>query len=183
MCVRETSGMPSPLDIRAATLADLQTLADFVTDLGYSARREALLAMLWPLLEDFRHILLLGEDRDRGVVALLSMSARPVMRLQGWVGSIEEFVVRPGVRGRGFGDRMLQFAKGLAAERGWIRLEAVVTRSRESHRRGFLLARGFVQADSVTYRWGVLEGRHQTPPALYPEARPVAAGRIRALRP
>ena len=42
-----------------------------------------------------------------------------------------------------------------------MRLESVVTRRREVHRRGFLLARGFVQADSATYRWGLLEGRHQ----------------------
>jgi hypothetical protein len=60
---------------------------------------------------------------------------------------------------------------GVAAERGWVRLEAIVTRRRESHRRGFLLGRGFAQTDSVTYRWGILEGRHQTPPRLRPETR------------
>lgn len=79
--------------------------------------------------------------------------------------------MRPEAQNRGFGERMLQYAKGLAAKRGWVRLESVVTRRRESHRRGFLLSRGFVQADSVTYRWGLLEGRHPTPPALDQETR------------
>jgi len=159
--------MPSTLNIRAATPADLPTIVAFITDLGYAARHEVLMTMLAPMLEDLRHIVLLGEDGSRGVVALLSISSRPVLRLQGWIGTIEEFVVRPGLRDRGIGDRMLQYAKGLAVERGWVRLETVVARRRESHKRGFLLERGFVQADNVTYRWGRLEGRHQTPPAIY----------------
>ena len=163
--------MPTTLSIRAATPADLSTIGAFVSNLGYPTRREVLLAMLGPMLEDPRHVVLLGEDGSHGVVALLTLSSRPVLRLQGWIGTIEEFVVRPGVRDRGIGDRMLQYAKGLAAERGWVRLETVVARKRESHRRGFLLERGFVQADNVTYRWGRLEGRHQSPPALHPEKR------------
>ncbi|HEV8529988.1 MAG TPA: hypothetical protein VGT00_01065 [Methylomirabilota bacterium] len=57
-------------------------------------------------------------------------------------------------------------AKGLATERGWARLETVVARKRESNRRGFLLSRGFVAGDCVTYRWGMHEGRHQAPPVF-----------------
>ena len=144
--------MATALSIRPATPADLQTIGDFITSLGYSVRGAVLLGTLAPMLEDRRHSVLLGEDEHHSVVAFLSLSSRPVLRLQGWVGTIEEFVVRPGVRDRGIGDRMLQYAKGLAAERGWARLEVVMTRRRESHRRGFLLARGFVQADSVTCR-------------------------------
>jgi len=163
--------MPTTLVIRPVTATDLPAIGDFIAGLGYTARSEVLLAMLGPMLEDRRYILLKGEAEDLGVVVLMSLSSRPVLRLQGWVGTIEELVVRPEVRARGFGDRMLQYAKGLAAERGWVRLEAVVTRRRESHRRGFLLGRGFVQADSVAYRWGLLEGRHPTPPALNLEMR------------
>jgi N-acetylglutamate synthase-like GNAT family acetyltransferase len=165
--------MPVPLTIRPATSADLQTIGDFIADLGYSAQRATLLPVLAAMLDDRRHYVLLGEEDGRGVVGLLTLSSRPVLRLQGWVGTIEELAVRPGLRGRGIGDRMLQYAKGLAAERGWVRLETIVTRRRESHRRGFLLARGFVQADSVAYRWGLLEGRHQLPPDLYPERRSI----------
>jgi len=162
--------MKTTLVIRPVTPNDLQVIGDFITDLGYTARREALLAMLGPMLEDRRNIVLKGEDEDHGVVVFMSLSSRPVLRLQGWVGTIEELVVRPGLRERGIGDRMLQYAKGLAAERGWVRLESVVTRRREVQ--GFLLARGFIQADSATYRWGLLEGRHQAPPTIHHETRP-----------
>ena len=171
METRETPDMPATLNIRAATLADVQAIGAFINELGYGARRDALLGVLGPMLEDRRHIVLLGEGEDGGVVACLSLSSRPVLRLQGWIGTIEEFVVRPDVRDRGIGDRMLQSAQGLAAERGWGRLEALVTRRRESNRRGFLFAGGFVQADSVAYRWGLLEGRHQVPPILASEGR------------
>lgn len=169
MPVRQTPRMQTTLVIRPACSSDLPAIGDFIADLGYPARRDVLLAMLGPMLEDRRYLLLKGEAEDLGMVVLMSLSSRPVLRLQGWVGTIEELVVRPEVRGRGFGERMLQYAKGLAAERGWARLEAVVTRRRESHRRGFLLSRGFVQTDSATCRWGLLEGRHPTPPALSPE--------------
>lgn len=169
MSVRKTPRMPMTLVIRPVTATDLPVIGDFIADLGYTARRDVLLTMLGPMLEDRTNILLKGEADSLGVVVLMSLSSRPVLRLQGWVGTIEELVVRREVRDRGFGERMLQYAKGLAAERGWVRLEAVVTRRRESHRRGFLLDRGFVHADSVTYRWGLLEGRHPTPPTLNPE--------------
>jgi len=165
------SPMLATLKIRSAVPSDLLAIGTFVTNLGYTAQRDALLALLGPMLDDHRHIVLLGENDAHGVAALLSLSSRPVLRLQGWVGTIEEFVVRPGLRQRGIGERMLQYAKGLAAERGWVRLETVVSRRRESHRRGFLLARGFVQADRVTYRWGPLEGSHQTPPSAARETR------------
>jgi len=163
--------MPASLVIRPVIATDLPAIGVFIGELGYAARRDGLLAMLGPMLEDRRNILLKGLADDLGMVAFISLSSRPVLRLQGWVGTIEELVVRPEARYRGFGERMLQYAKGLASERGWVRLESVVARERESHRRGFLLARGFVQADRVTYRWGLLEGRHPASPALDQETR------------
>src|SRR6266481_1548021 len=99
--------MKTTLVIRPVSPNDLQVIGDFITDLGYTARREALLAMLGPMLEDRRNIVLKGEDEDHGVVVFMSLSSRPVLRLQGWVGTIEELVVRPGLRERGIGDRML----------------------------------------------------------------------------
>jgi len=163
--------MPTALVIRPVTATDLPAIGVLIGELGYTARREGLLATLRPMLEDRRNILLKGLADELGMVAFMSLSSRPVLRLQGWVGTIEELVVRPDGRDRGFGERMLQYAKGLASERGWVRLESVVARERESHHRGFLLARGFVQADRVTYRWGLLEGRHPASPALDRDAR------------
>jgi hypothetical protein len=73
--------------------------------------------------------------------------------------------------GPGYRDRLVQYAKGLATERGWARLETVVARKRESNRRGFLLSRGFIAGDCVTYRWGMHEGRHHAPPIFSLESR------------
>ncbi len=37
-------------------------------------------------------------------------------------------------------------------------------------RRAFLLSRGFVACECVTYRWGMQEGRYQAPPIFYDSA-------------
>jgi GNAT superfamily N-acetyltransferase len=111
---------------------------------------------------------LIAEEPDRGVVAMIDLSSRPALRLQGLIGTIEHLVVKRGLRNRGIGDRLIQYAKGVASERGWVRLETIVARKRESNRRSFLFSRGFVAAESVIYRWGRLEGQ-QAPPTLYPE--------------
>ncbi len=164
--------MLSTMIIRPAVSADVSAMSDLISQLGYPVNSEALVAMLGPLLGDRRQAVVVAEESDHGIVAMLALSARPVLRLQGWVGSVEELVVRQELRDRGVGDRLVQYAKGLAAERGWVRLEIPVARRRESNRRGFLFSRGFVAAESVTYRWGMLEKRHQAPPVLQAEGRP-----------
>ncbi len=164
--------MLSTMTIRPAMSADVSAISDLILQLGYPVDDAALAAMLGSLLDDRRHAVVVAEEADHGIVAMLALSARPVLRLQGWVGSVEELVVRQGLRDRGVGDRLIQYAKGLAAERGWARLEIAVARKRESNRRGFLFSRGFVAAESVTYRWGMLEKRHQAPPVLQAEGRP-----------
>ena len=158
------------MTIRPAALADLPVISDLISQLGYPVRRDALSAMLKDVLVDRRHVVLVAEEPEYGVVAMIDLSSRPALRLQGWIGTIEMLVVNRGLRDRGIGDRLVQYAKGLAAERGWARLETAVARKRESNRRSFLFSRGFVTAESVTYRWGRLEGQ-QAPPTLYPEHR------------
>lgn len=163
--------MLQTMTIRTATLADLPVISDLISQYGYPVRRDALSAMLKDMLGDRRHVVLVAEESDHGVMAMMALSSRPVLRLQGWIGIIEELVVKRGLRDRGIGDRLIQYAKGLSAERGWVRLETVVARKRESNRRSFLFSRGFMSAQCVTYRWGSLEGQHPTPPSLYPEPR------------
>jgi GNAT superfamily N-acetyltransferase len=153
--------MVSTLIVRPATSSDLSDMVDLLVQLGYPARREALGGVLDALLGDPRHAVLVAEHPGDGVVAMIALSSRPVLRLQGWLGTIEELVVKRGMRDRGIGDRMVQHAKGLATERGWTRLETAVSRTRESNRRGFLLSRGFAPDERVTYRWDMLEGRQQ----------------------
>jgi N-acetylglutamate synthase-like GNAT family acetyltransferase len=167
----ETTGMLSTVSIRPAVAADLPAICDLIAQLGYAIRQDTLGDLLQTMLRDRRHAVLVAEAADQGIVAMVALSSRPVLRLQGWIGTIEELVVKRGLRDRGTGDRLIQYAKGLAAERGWVRLEAVVARRRESNRRSFLYSRGFVSAECVTYRWGRLEGQHRASWGLYPEHR------------
>jgi N-acetylglutamate synthase-like GNAT family acetyltransferase len=163
--------MSATLIIRPATPDDLLAISDLIAQLGYAIRPDTLGDMLAAMLCDRRHAVLLAEAADQGIVAMIALSSRPALRLQGWIGTIEELVVKRGLRDRGIGGRLIQYVKGLAAERGWVRLETVVARKRESNRRSFLYSRGFVSAECVTYRWGRLEGQHEAPPSLYPEHR------------
>ena len=163
--------MFSTVPIRPAIPADVRAISDLIAQLGYAIRPDMLGDMLRTMLSDRRHAVLLAEATDLGIVAMIALSSRPALRLQGWIGTIEELVVKRGLRDRGIGGRLIQYAKGLAAERGWVRLETVVARKRESNRRSFLYSRGFVSAECVTYRWGRLEGQHEAPPSLYPEPR------------
>ncbi len=162
--------MVSTLIVRPAAPGDLSDMVDLLVQLGYPARREMLGGVLDTLLGDPSHAVLVAEHPGDGVVAMIAVSSRPVLRLQGWLGTIEELVVKRGMRDRGIGDRMVQHVKGLATERGWTRLETAVSSTRESSRRGFLLSRGFAIDECVTYHWGMLEGRQQAPSVREPRS-------------
>ena len=58
---RETPRMPTTLVIRPATATDLLAIGDLIADLGYTARREVLHAMLGPMLEDRTYMLFKDE--------------------------------------------------------------------------------------------------------------------------
>jgi GNAT superfamily N-acetyltransferase len=152
--------------IRAATLADVPGVTSLVSALGYPAEGDRVAATLGRLLVEPACAVLVAEDGARGILGLVALSSRPVLRLQGVAGRIEELVVRPDARGRDLGNRLLQYAKGLAVERGWVRLEMDVPRPRTLDAGGFLLGHGFCIADAVTYRWGRLEASHPPLPVL-----------------
>lgn len=146
--------------IRSAVAADAPAVTGLLHDLGYPVEHDRVGAALRRLLEDPGAFVVVAVDDAREVVGLLSLSCRPVLRLQGVVATIEELAVRSDARARGVGDCLLQYAKGLASERGWVRLEMTVTRRREVTRRNFFDSRGFSRGDCVTYRWGLLEPRN-----------------------
>lgn len=152
--------------IRSAVAADAPAVTGLLHDLGYPVEHDRVGAALRRLLEDPGAFVVVAVDDAREVVGLLSLSCRPVLRLQGVVATIEELAVRSDARARGVGDCLLQYAKGLASERGWVRLEMTVTRRREVTRRNFFDSRGFSRGDCVTYRWGLLEPRNPALPAL-----------------
>ena len=139
--------------IRPAVPSDAPAVTALLRDLGYPVEQGRVAAALRRLLEDPGAFVVVAADDERGVVGLLSLSCRPILRLQGVAATIEELAVKSDARARGVGDRLLQYAKGLASERGWVRLEMTVTRRREVTRGDFFDSRGFNRGDCVTYRW------------------------------
>lgn len=152
--------------IRSATVSDAPAVTTILRDLGYPVERDRVAAALRQLLDDPGTFVVVADDDEHGVVGLLSLSCRPVLRLQGVAGTIEELAVCSDVRAHGVGDRLVQYAKGLASERRWVRLETAIARRREVNRGDFFDSRGFSRGDCVTYRWSRLEARHPALPAL-----------------
>jgi N-acetylglutamate synthase-like GNAT family acetyltransferase len=157
--------MTAPL-IRSAVPSDTPAVTALLRDLGYPVEPGGVGAALGRLLGDPGAFVIVAVDEERGVVGLLSLSCRAVLRLQGVTATIEELAVKSDTRSRGVGDRLLQYAKGLASERGWVRLEMTVARRREVTRGDFFDSRGFSRGDCVTYRWGRLEAQNPAVPTL-----------------
>lgn len=165
-------GMRQRLTIRPATLADVPTVADLLRLLGYPVQESAVRASLGAMFQDRRHAVALAEVAGE-VVGLLALAVRPSLSLGGWVAILESLIVRPERRGHGVGEALLQFAKGLAAERGVVRLEAPVTEMHAGAAESFLLALGFEPGGMTTFRWSVLEAKHPRVPTA--ERGPISA--------
>jgi GNAT superfamily N-acetyltransferase len=92
-------------------------------------------------------------ERQGQILGLMSLAARPQVRLAGLVVSIDELVVTERARGRGVGTRLVEFAKAEAARLGARRLELHTARGRPSYARGFYVKNGFAEVDSAVMRW------------------------------
>ena len=159
--------------LRQGTIADVDALTILVRQLGYPAQTGPVRLTLEKLLAHPEHAVVVAEER--GVVeGFLTLSSRPSLSLQGTVGCVDELVVHVGAQGRGIGGRLLQYAKGLATERGFVRLEIGVPDVLDMVASGFAVARGFEVCDEATYRWSPLESKH--PPL------PVSLGASRSMR-
>jgi N-acetylglutamate synthase-like GNAT family acetyltransferase len=157
--------MRTRLKLREAVTDDLADIVTLIGHLGYPVREDALRQTLELLRTTAEHAVIVAE-LDGKVCGLLAMSARPSLTLQGGVGVIQELVVRPAQRRREIGESLLQYAKGLAVERGLARLECAVPATHQPAADRFLLERGFEIAETTTYRWSVLEGKNPRLPAV-----------------
>ena len=168
--------MRTRLKFREAVADDAAAVMTLITHLGYPVREESLRRTLELLRQTPGHIAVVAE-LDGTVCALLVMSSRPSLTLQGLVGVVQELVVRPAERRREIGESLLQYAKGLAVERGLTRLECPVPATHQPAADRFLLERGFEIAETTTYRWSVLEGKHPRLPmaAAARRLRPIPA--------
>jgi ribosomal protein S18 acetylase RimI-like enzyme len=166
--------MRTRLKFRGAAAEDVGDIVTLIAHLGYPVREDALLRTLALLRDAPGHAVVVAE-LDGVVCGLLVMSARPSLTLQGTVGVVQELVVHPAHRGREIGEGLLQYAKGLAAERGLSRLECEVPASHQPIADRFLMERGFEIAETRTYRWSVLEDKYPRLPVT------TAARRLRPI--
>lgn len=166
--------MRTRLRLREAAPDDVADIVALIAHLGYPADEQAVRRTLRLLRETPAHAVIVAEV-EGAVCGLLVLCARPSLSLQGSVGVVQELVVGPAHRRREIGESLLQYAKGLAVERGFARLECAVSMSHQPGADRFLLEHGFEIAETTTYRWSVLEGKH---PRL-----PVATGaqRLRSI--
>jgi PhnO protein len=153
------------LTIRAATVDDIPVLTKLLAVLGYPIRPPAVRASLEALFQDRRHAVAVAELEDEAV-GVLALAVRPSLSPGGWIAVLESLVVKPDRRGLGVGEALLQFAKGLAAERGVVRLEVPVADAHVRVTEPFLLGLGFESAQARTYRWSVLEAKHPRVPIV-----------------
>jgi N-acetylglutamate synthase-like GNAT family acetyltransferase len=158
--------------IRRATDADTPAVADLIHAMGYPGSHETIGGTLSRLGEASTCPAVVAEY-EGVVVGLLVLCCRPSLTLQGWIGTVSELVVAPAHRRSEIGEALLHYAKGLAVERGLVRLECSVPGGHDVATGRFLLERGFEEADATVYRWSVLESKH---PRL-----PAAPGRERAV--
>jgi N-acetylglutamate synthase-like GNAT family acetyltransferase len=166
--------MRARLKLRGAVAEDVAGIVTLIAHLGYPVREDALLRTLQLLHEAPGHAVVVAE-LDGVVCGLLVMSPRPSLTLQGTVGVVQELVVHPAHRGREIGEGLLQYAKGLAAERGLSRLECEVPAPHQPVADRFLMERGFEVAETRTYRWSVLEDKYPRLPVT------AATGRLRQI--
>ncbi len=138
---------------------DVPDIVTLVAHLGYPVHQDALCHALALLHAAPDHAIVVAEVDGR-IGGLLVLSCRPSLTLQGRVGVVQELVVRPSLQRREIGESLLQYAKGLAVERGFARLECEVPVAHHPVAGRFLLERGFEIAATTTYRWAVLEDKH-----------------------
>jgi GNAT superfamily N-acetyltransferase len=87
------------------------------------------------------------------VIAYLSMSHRPQIRLGGRAAYLDELVVEERRRNEGVGTALLESALAYARGLGCRRVDLNTSRTRASYDRGFYLSHGFVEVDSAVLRF------------------------------
>lgn len=141
------------MQIRRADATDLSTIHALLVELGYAQLTgEALAPVLSAVLADATRGVWLAEH-DGEVLALLTTTVRPQLRLAGLELTIEELVVREHARGRGVGRALLDHAKSEASKLGVRRVQLTTNRTRDVYARAFYPKNGFAETPTAVLRW------------------------------
>jgi N-acetylglutamate synthase-like GNAT family acetyltransferase len=139
--------------LRPARVGDLASVHALIAELGYvDLHEDAFARGFAAVLADAAQQVWLAE-LDGVVVGLMSLSARPQLRLAGNLLTVDELVVSDGERGAGVGAKLIELAKNEARRLEARRLELLTARGRPSYVRRFYPKNGFVEVDSAVMRW------------------------------
>ncbi len=138
--------------LRPAGKGDLPVVTELLAHLGYTPESSLLSEAFHRVLTDESLHILLAADNVQ-CLGLITLRTQVCLRLAGTLASIEELVVHPRARGLGIGSQMLEWAKNQAEAMRAVRLEVIISTSRQSFERRFYLKNGFTLAHSRLFRW------------------------------
>ena len=100
-----------------------QLLSDLFAEVGHSLSAEEIADIFQEIDEDDHHSTLLALDDDEDVVGVLTLVETIAIYAGGKIGVLNELYVVPEYRSEGVGKILLDAAKDLGEQRGWVRLE------------------------------------------------------------
>ncbi len=100
-----------------------EMLADLFQEVGHTLTASEIAEIFLHIDSDDQHSTLLALDDDEDIVGVLTLVETIALYAGGRIGVINELYVVPAYRSEGVGKMLLDAAKELAEQRGWVRLE------------------------------------------------------------
>jgi GNAT superfamily N-acetyltransferase len=138
--------------LRPAHEDDVEAVVTLLSHLGYQWSTRQLRDSYGMLLEDPTMTLIVAVHADDTVVGLITLRLAPVLRLNGYQVTVEELVVHQDYRGNGIGTQLMRFARQFTMKTRAVRMEVLISRTRESFKRLFYEKHGLHLATSAVYR-------------------------------
>jgi GNAT superfamily N-acetyltransferase len=138
--------------LRPSTEDDLPAIITLLGHLGYQWSSSEFRGFFNGLLDDHALTVVLAVLPCNTVVGLMTLRITPVLRLNGNQIVVEELVVHKDYRNRGVGTRLVQFARQFTMKKQAVRLEVLISRTRECFKRRFFEKQGFHMAPNAVYR-------------------------------
>jgi len=118
-------------------------LSTLFEEVGHTPDYDAIAAIFNEIDADDRHSTLLAMDEDE-VVGIVTLSESISLYAGGHIGVINELYVVPEYRSEGVGKILLDAAKDLGEERGWVRLEVTTPGDEYERTLRFYEREGFI---------------------------------------
>jgi GNAT superfamily N-acetyltransferase len=150
--------LPAGVNVRRARPGDASHVFTLVEQLGYHPDHRGFDETFAQVVRHPEAAVFVAVEGLR-VIGFLAMSQRPQIRLGGRAANIDELVVEERRRGEGIGTALLEAAIAYARGLGCKRVDLNTARARQSYQRGYYVAHGFSEVDSVLMRLEIVRTR------------------------